>query len=35
MHAGFLLRCMIQGDADVDWKKTNIFVHLRRQFNVN
>ncbi|KAJ5952141.1 uncharacterized protein N7479_010554 [Penicillium vulpinum] len=32
-HATFLLRCMIQGDADVDWKKTNIFVHLRRQFH--
>ncbi|KXG47376.1 uncharacterized protein PGRI_012460 [Penicillium griseofulvum] len=33
MHATFLLRCMIQGDSDVDWKKTNVFVHLRRQFN--
>ncbi|KAJ5442698.1 hypothetical protein N7445_005705 [Penicillium cf. griseofulvum] len=33
MHAAFLLRCMIQSDADVDWKKTNVFVHLRRQFN--
>ncbi|CAG8009109.1 unnamed protein product [Penicillium nalgiovense] len=32
-HATFLLRCMIQGDADVEWKKTNVFVHLRRQFN--
>lgn len=32
-HAAFLLRCMIQGDADVEWKKTNVFVHLRRQFN--
>lgn len=26
---------MIQGDADVEWKKTNVFVHLRRQFNVS
>ncbi|KAJ5563466.1 hypothetical protein N7535_008630 [Penicillium sp. DV-2018c] len=33
LHASFLLRCMIQGDADIDWKKTNVFVHLRRQFN--
>ncbi|KAJ9491737.1 hypothetical protein VN97_g1472 [Penicillium thymicola] len=33
IHAAFLLRCMIQGDADVEWKKTNVFVHLRRQFN--
>ncbi|KAJ5496737.1 hypothetical protein N7463_008724 [Penicillium fimorum] len=33
LHAAFLLRCMIQGDADVEWKKTNVFVHLRRQFN--
>ncbi|CAI7578108.1 unnamed protein product [Penicillium crustosum] len=32
-HAPFLLRCMIQGDADVEWKKTNVFVHLRRQFH--
>ncbi|OQD63971.1 hypothetical protein PENPOL_c008G05713 [Penicillium polonicum] len=32
-HAAFLLRCMIQGDADVEWKKTNVFVHLRRQFH--
>ncbi|EKV10661.1 DNA (cytosine-5)-methyltransferase 1, replication foci domain [Penicillium digitatum] len=32
-HAAFLLRCMIQGDADVEWKKTNVFVHLRRHFN--
>ncbi|KAJ6139671.1 hypothetical protein N7471_006157 [Penicillium samsonianum] len=32
-HASFLLRCMIQGDADVEWKKTNVFVHLRRLFN--
>ncbi|KAJ5457912.1 hypothetical protein N7475_009300 [Penicillium sp. IBT 31633x] len=32
MHASFLLRCMIQGDADIEWKKTNVFVHLRRQF---
>ncbi|KAJ5213518.1 hypothetical protein N7449_000687 [Penicillium cf. viridicatum] len=32
-HAAFLLRCMIQGDADVEWKKTSVFVHLRRQFN--
>ncbi|CAI7675178.1 unnamed protein product [Penicillium palitans] len=32
-HATFLLRCMIQGDADVEWKKTNVFVHLRRQFH--
>ncbi|KAJ5250594.1 hypothetical protein N7489_001004 [Penicillium chrysogenum] len=32
-HATFLLRCMIQGDAGVEWKKTNVFVHLRRQFN--
>lgn len=34
-HATFLLRCMIQGDAGVEWKKTNVFVHLRRQFNVS
>ncbi|CAG7929038.1 unnamed protein product [Penicillium olsonii] len=33
MHAAFLLRCMIQGDADVEWMKTSVFVHLRRQFN--
>ncbi|KAJ5356177.1 hypothetical protein N7517_010786 [Penicillium concentricum] len=33
IHAAFLLRCMIQGDADIEWKKTNVFVHLRRQFN--
>lgn len=26
---------MIQGDGDVDWKTTNVFVHLRRQFNVS
>lgn len=26
---------MIQGDADVEWKTTNVFVHLRRQFNVS
>ncbi|CAG8909165.1 unnamed protein product [Penicillium egyptiacum] len=32
-HASFLLRCMVQGDADVEWKQTNVFVHLRRQFN--
>ncbi|KAJ5160028.1 uncharacterized protein N7482_007032 [Penicillium canariense] len=33
-HAPFLLRCMIEGDADgVDWKKTNVFVHLRRHFS--
>ncbi|KAJ5782488.1 hypothetical protein N7457_004262 [Penicillium paradoxum] len=32
-HATFLLRCMIQGDADVEWKKTNVFVHLRRHFH--
>ncbi|KAJ5690215.1 hypothetical protein N7462_004607 [Penicillium macrosclerotiorum] len=33
-HASFLLRCMIEGDDDegVNWKKTNVFVHLRRQF---
>ncbi|CAG8123188.1 unnamed protein product [Penicillium salamii] len=33
LHAAFLLRCMIQGDADVDWMRTSVFVHLRRQFN--
>ncbi|KAI2707049.1 hypothetical protein CBS147333_1716 [Penicillium roqueforti] len=32
-HASFLLRCMIQGDSDVEWKKTSVFVHLRRRFN--
>ncbi|CAG8133024.1 unnamed protein product [Penicillium salamii] len=32
LHAAFLLRCMIQGDADVDWMRTSVFVHLRRQF---
>ncbi|KAJ5337862.1 hypothetical protein N7452_004590 [Penicillium brevicompactum] len=32
-HAPFLLRCMIQGDAGVEWTKTSVFVHLRRQFN--
>lgn len=26
---------MIQGDADVEWKQTNVFVHLRRLFNVS
>ncbi|OQD81511.1 hypothetical protein PENANT_c027G03436 [Penicillium antarcticum] len=31
-HGPFLLRCMLQGDGDVDWKITNVFVHLRRQF---
>ncbi|GLI72595.1 hypothetical protein PoHVEF18_000774 [Penicillium ochrochloron] len=34
-HAPFLLRCMIEADEEddsVDWKKTNVFVHLRRQF---
>ncbi|KAF3385183.1 hypothetical protein F1880_002596 [Penicillium rolfsii] len=34
-HAPFLLRCMIEDDGEdhnVDWKKTNVFVHLRRQF---
>lgn len=34
-HASFLLRCMIEDDEDVDWKKTNVFVHLRRQFPVS
>ncbi|KAJ5370798.1 uncharacterized protein N7496_006890 [Penicillium cataractarum] len=35
-HAPFLLRCMIEDDEDgdcMDWKKTNVFVHLRRQFS--
>ncbi|KAJ5874268.1 uncharacterized protein N7529_002698 [Penicillium soppii] len=32
-HAAFLLRCMIQGDAGVEWQSTNVFIHLRRQFN--
>lgn len=37
-HAPFLLRCMMEADEDdggVDWKKTNVFVHLRRQFSVS
>ncbi|KAJ5747480.1 uncharacterized protein N7511_009176 [Penicillium nucicola] len=32
-HGPFLLRCMIQGDGDLDWQTTNVFVHLRRQFH--
>ncbi|KAJ5101810.1 hypothetical protein NUU61_004032 [Penicillium alfredii] len=32
-HASFLLRCMIKGEEDIEWKKTNVFVHLRRQFS--
>ncbi|OOQ89385.1 hypothetical protein PEBR_27722 [Penicillium brasilianum] len=35
-HARFLLRCMIEDDGEddgMDWKKTNVFVHLRRQFS--
>ncbi|EPS32508.1 hypothetical protein PDE_07468 [Penicillium oxalicum 114-2] len=34
-HAPFLLRRMIEyDDADgVEWKRTNVFVHLRRQFS--
>ncbi|CAI7603734.1 unnamed protein product [Penicillium pancosmium] len=33
-HSSFLLRCMIEedDDGDVEWTKTNIFLHLRRQF---
>lgn len=37
-HAPFLLRCMVEADEEddsVDWKKTNVFVHLRRQFTVS
>lgn len=35
-HSSFLLRCMIEedDDGDVAWTKTNIFLHLRRQFKV-
>jgi hypothetical protein len=35
-HSSFLLRCMIEedDDGDVEWTKTNIFLHLRRQFKV-
>ncbi|KAJ5939138.1 hypothetical protein N7466_002272 [Penicillium verhagenii] len=31
-HGAFLLRCMIEDDEDMDWNKTNVFIHLRRQF---
>lgn len=24
-----------EDDGGVDWKKTNVFVHLRRQFSVS
>jgi len=35
-HAPFLLRCMIENeDENVDWKQTNVFIHLRRQFPVS
>ncbi|KAJ5832622.1 hypothetical protein N7474_000933 [Penicillium riverlandense] len=30
-HGPFLLRCMIRDEEEVQWKKTNIFNHLRRQ----
>ncbi|KAJ5620118.1 hypothetical protein N7510_004102 [Penicillium lagena] len=33
-HGPFLLRCMIRDEEDVEWKKTNIFNHLRRQCRV-
>ncbi|KAJ5719416.1 hypothetical protein N7493_007871 [Penicillium malachiteum] len=32
MHGPFLLRCMIEDDEDLEWNKTNVFIHLRRQF---
>ncbi|KAF7720282.1 Uncharacterized protein PECH_003400 [Penicillium ucsense] len=34
-HAQFLLRRMIEDDDPdgVEWKRTNVFVHLRRQFS--
>ncbi|KAJ5713271.1 uncharacterized protein N7483_010452 [Penicillium malachiteum] len=32
MHGPFLLRCMIEDDEDMEWNKTNVFIHLRRQF---
>ncbi|KAJ5802917.1 uncharacterized protein N7503_005367 [Penicillium pulvis] len=31
-HGPFLLRCMIEDDEDMEWNKTNVFIHLRRQF---
>lgn len=33
-HGPFLLRCMIRDEEEVQWKKTNIFNHLRRQCRV-
>lgn len=35
-HASFLLRCMIEEDdaGDVEWTKTNVFMHLRRHKKV-
>ncbi|KAJ5653980.1 hypothetical protein N7490_000983 [Penicillium lividum] len=32
-HGPFLLRCMIEDDEDKGWNKTNVFIHLRRQFH--
>ncbi|KAJ5587381.1 uncharacterized protein N7459_003146 [Penicillium hispanicum] len=32
-HGAFLLRCMVEDDEDMEWSKTNVFVHLRRQFS--
>ncbi|KAJ5893474.1 hypothetical protein N7495_005165 [Penicillium taxi] len=32
-HASFLLRCMIEDDLVMEWNKTNVFLHLRRQFH--
>lgn len=34
-HGPFLLRCMIEDDEDMEWNKTNVFIHLRRQFKVS
>lgn len=34
-HAPFLLRCMIKGEEDIEWKKTRVFIHLRREFRVS
>jgi hypothetical protein len=26
---------MIEDDEDMEWNKTNVFIHLRRQFKVS
>ncbi|KAJ5152318.1 hypothetical protein N7492_010613 [Penicillium capsulatum] len=34
-QAPFLIRCMIEDEDDLAWKKTHVFVHFRRHFNVS